>query len=157
MTPSAELDTSPRTLRAFGGLLLAATAAAQDAPKVKVETSRSLYVPGDTVEVIVTNGRSDAIWIPGCAALQLEAFESETYEPVALEKCVSEGDAVKVPPGTHALSFTADSAHSGRILRAGVAYGWGCKSEGPLSSSRCSDFAGVWSRNFRVSRKADGQ
>jgi hypothetical protein len=140
-----------------GALLCSTLAVAQDAPKVKFEASRSLYVPGDTVELLITNTRTSPIWIPGCAALQLQSFESESYEPLALEKCISEGEAVKIAPGTHSLSFTADSAHSGRILRAGVAYGWGCTSSGPLSGARCQDFATGWSRNFRVSRKADGK
>lgn len=147
-----------RILPLLAGLACALplAALAQDGGSVTVETSRSLYVPGDSVEVIVTNGRTGSIWIPGCAALQLQAFESEKYAPLVLEGCVSEGDAVEVKPGKHVLSFTADIAQSGRILRAGVAYGWGCKTAGPLSGRRCQDFASVWSRNFRVSRRAEG-
>ncbi len=145
-----------RLLILVGGLVCAGSAVAQDADGVTVETSRGLYVPGDTVEVIVTNARKDAVWLAGCAALQLQAFEAEKYAAVPLEKCVAEGDAVKVEPGTHVLSFTAESAHSGNILRAGVAFGWGCTQAGPLSAARCQDFASQWSRNFRISRKADG-
>ena len=146
-----------RLLLLAAALACAAPASGQDSAEVVVETSRGLYVPGDTVEVIVTNRRSSPVWLPGCAALQLQFFESDRYEPVPLEKCVAEGDAVKVEPGTHVLSFTAEPGHSGRILRAGVAVGWGCKSEGPLSGARCQDFVSHWSRNFRVSRKGDGQ
>jgi hypothetical protein len=133
----------------------AAPAIAQETADVSVETSRGLYVPGDTVEVIVTNGRKDPIWISGCAALQVQEFEAERYAPIALEKCVAEGDAVKIAPGTHVLSFTAESSQSGSILRAGVAFGWGCTQAGPLSGARCRDFGSRWSRNFRVSRKAE--
>lgn len=139
------------------GLLCAAPALAQEATDVTVETSRGLYVPGDTVEVIITNRRTSPVWLPGCAALQVQVFESDRYEHVPLAKCVAEGEAVKVEPGTHVLSFTAEPGHSGRILRAGVAIGWGCKNDGPLSGARCQDFVSRWSRNFRVSRKGDAK
>ena len=60
------------------GLALAGPSVAGDpaALKVKLETSRQLYEPGDTVEITLTNQRGAPIFLPGCGALQLEMFEA---------------------------------------------------------------------------------
>ena len=138
-------------LIAVCGLAVAGPSLAGDAP-VKLETSRALYEPGDTVEITITNARSGPIFLQGCGTLQLELFEAETYVPVAVEKCVSEGEAQKVPPGDLTLSFTPGNTRSGQILRVSVAYGWGCEDGKPLSQSRCDDFGTVRTTNFRVGR-----
>ena len=133
------------------GLALTGPVLAGD-PQVKLETSRSLYEPGDTVEITITNARSGPIFLSGCGALQLEIFEAESYAPVTVEKCVSEGEALKAPPGELALSFTPGNTRSGQILRVSVAYGWGCEEGKPLSQARCEEFATVRTSNFRVGR-----
>lgn len=131
----------------LGGPLLAG-----DPPdtKVKVETGRQLYEAGDSVEITITNGRPGPIALPGCGSFTVEVFESDQYRPVPPERCVSEGDALIVPPGQHKLTFSPGSARSGQILRIAVAFGWGCEEGRPLSQARCQDFGTAWSSNFRV-------
>jgi len=136
------------------GLALAGPSVAGDpaALKVKLETSRQLYEPGDTVEITLTNQRGAPIFLPGCGALQLEMFEADAYVPVPVEKCVSEGEAQKVEPGETTLSFAPGNTRSGQILRIAVAFGWGCEEARPLSQARCDDFGTVWTSNFRVGK-----
>jgi hypothetical protein len=149
---------SLRFLLALGGSLvaLASQAAENPAPGVTTETNRALYVVGDTVEVTVTNSRNAPIWIAGCNPLSLERFENERYLPVAGARCVGEGDAVKIPPGTHKLSWVATGEHSGQIFRMALAFGWGCEDGRALSQSRCQDFATAYSTSVRVGRRGDG-
>lgn len=122
---------------------------------VKVETSRALYVPGDKVEITVTNTRRAPVFLAGCNSFQLERFEAETYAPVRGARCVGEGDAVKVPPGTHSLVWEPGSEHSGQVLRLAVAFGWGCDDGRALSQSRCQEFATSYSASFRVGRRSE--
>jgi hypothetical protein len=126
------------------------------APKVRVETSRQLYEPGDTVEIAVINQAAGTVFLPGCGSFQLEVFENESYRPVEVEKCASESEALEVPNGQFDLSFVSTSALSGKILRISVTYGWGCESARPLSQARCTDFATARSSNFRVGKKRSG-
>jgi hypothetical protein len=121
---------------------------------VVVELSRSMYAPGEDAQITVTNGRKDSIFLAGCGGFQVELFESESYTPVAGEHCVSEGEAIEVPPGTHMISYTPKPERSGSILRIAVPFGWGCNAGRELSQARCADFATAVSGSFRVSRKA---
>lgn len=136
------------------GVALAGSSLAGDPPdyKVKLETSRQLYEPGDTVEITLTNSRSGAVYLPGCGALQLEMFDGEGYVPVPVETCVSEGEAQKIEPGPLTLSFTPGNTRSGQILRVAVAFGWGCEEARPLSQARCDEFGTIWTSKFRVGR-----
>ena len=134
--------------------LFAATGQA-GAADVKVETSRQLYEPGDTVEITVTNSRAGAISVPGCASFVVEVFEADAYRPIVVEKCVSEGTALELEPGPHSLNFVADGGRSGQIVRVGLAFGWGCEKGKPLSQARCKDFETVYSSNFRIGRAND--
>ncbi len=123
-----------------------------DGPKVKVETSRQLYEPGDTVEIAVVNEGTDAVYLPGCASFTLEVFQAESYQRVPIEKCASEGEALEIPNGQYDLSFVSSNDLSGNILRVSVTYGWGCEGARPLSQARCKDFATATSSNFRVGK-----
>ena len=136
------------------GVILAGPSLAGDPPdhKVRLETSRQLYEPGDIVEITIVNSRGAPIFLPGCGTLQLELFEAEAYIPLAVEKCVSEGEAQKVAPGEVTLSFTPGNTRSGQILRVAMAFGWGCEEGKPLSQARCQDFGTAWTPNFRVGR-----
>lgn len=129
---------------------------ANPAAAVSVETNRSLYVTGDTVELWVVNGGKVPIALPGCGSFRLERFVGESYEPVPSERCVAEGDAKVLAPGRHVLKWTAPPSHSGDILRFSVAYGWGCEAGRALSQARCADFATVWSPNFRIGKTNEG-
>ncbi len=133
-------------------LLLAGVAAAGG---VKVETSRQLYEPGDVIEISVVNETGAPIALPGCGSFQLEKFVDDAYVRVPTENCVSEGEALKVDPGSFALTYTPDSDLSGNILRISVAYGTSCEEGRPLSQARCKDFGTVTSTNFRVGKKTD--
>ncbi|MCP4868957.1 MAG: hypothetical protein GY898_09585 [Proteobacteria bacterium] len=138
---------------AVAATVLIAVPSLADAPKVNVEVSRQLYEPGDTVEIAVTNEAAGAVFLQGCASFQLEVFENESYRPVELEKCASEGEALEVPNGQFDLSFVSTNSLSGKILRISVPYGWGCESARPLSQARCTEFATAHSSNFRVGKK----
>lgn len=128
---------------------------AKPAPSgVTVELSRSMFAPGDVAQITVTNGRSGSIFLAGCGSFQVQLFEAETYSSLPGEHCVSEGEAVEVPPGTHILSYTPAPERAGDILRVAVPYGWGCESGRELSQSRCTDFATAESGSFRVSKKS---
>ena len=111
-----------------------------------------MYGVGETAEFTVTNNGKAPIFVPGCGALQVQHFESETYIPVPAAPCVSEGVAVEVPPGTHTLSFVPDGNRAGQILRVGVSYGFGCESGRELSQARCTNFKTAYSASFRVGR-----
>lgn len=120
---------------------------------VVVELSRSMYAPGDDAQITVTNARQDSIFLGGCGSYQVESFEADVYTTLPGEHCVSEGEAVEVPPGTHQLAYKPDSARSGAILRIAVPYGWGCNAGRELSQARCTNFATAVSSSFRVARK----
>ncbi len=135
----------------------AAAKAPSPAAGVLVELSRSMYAPGDDAQITVTNGRTDSIFLAGCGGFQVELFESDTYMPLPGEHCVSEGEAIEVPPGTHVLSYKPAPAQAGSILRVAVPYGWGCQRGRELSQSRCADFATAASSSFRVARKGKSQ
>jgi len=121
---------------------------------VVIELSRSMYAPGDEAKITVTNARKASIFLAGCGGFQVELFESESYTPLPGEHCVSEGEAIEVPPGTHELTYKPKPEHSGSILRIAVPFGWGCTAGRELSQARCTDFATAVSGSFRVSRKA---
>ncbi len=123
---------------------------------VTVTTSRSLYVPGDTVEITVQNSRKDSIFLAGCASYQVELFVAEQYIPSRAEHCVSEGQAVEVKTGTHTLTFVPTPENTGSIMRIAVPYGWGCSSGMALSGARCTDFATAYSKMVRVNKKSSG-
>ena len=125
----------------------------EGADLVTVEASRAMYAAGDAVELTVNNKRAASVWIPGCAAAQIERFESERYVPVPPDACVSEGVAVEVAPGTHVLRLTASPEQIGQILRAGVSYGWGCETGRELSQARCADFATAHTASFRITKR----
>ena len=120
---------------------------------VALDLSRSMYAPGDLAEVTVNNNRKDSVFLAGCGSYQIELFEAETYSPLPGEHCVSEGEAIEVPPGTHTLAYTPGPELSGKILRVSVSFGWGCEAGRELSQARCADFATVSSTSFRVSKK----
>lgn len=130
--------------------------AGDDAQGVSVAVSRSMYVGGDAVEIKVTNGRKDPIYLSGCPTFRLERFVGEKHQPVSSDRCVAEGDTKVVPPGEHVLRWTANSQFSGEILRVAVTFGWGCESGRALSQSRCKDFATAWSPNFRIGKGTEG-
>ena len=142
------------TLAALAATTLLPIAFAGDT-KVKVETGRQLYEPGDVVEITITNERGAPIALPGCGSFQVEEFVNESYRPIVVERCVSEGEAMHIAPGPFKLSFTPDGARSGQILRVSVAFGWGCEADKPLSQARCDEFATAYSSNFRIGRRSD--
>jgi hypothetical protein len=130
-----------------------AQAPAADAHGIKVETGRSLYVAGDVVEITVTNAGKEPVYLQGCGSYHVEVFENERYSSLPSERCVSEGDALLVPPGTLQLKYEATGERQGQILRVALAYGWGCQPERPLSQARCAGFASAWSPSFRIGKR----
>jgi len=142
----------PLFVSLFFAVLTAGGIAHSKSESVSIEASRSLYSVGEKVEFTVTNSGAASIFLPGCGALQVQRFESETYIPVPWETCVSEGVAVEVPPGSHVLSYAPDSGTAGLILRAGASYGMGCESGRELSQARCAKFKTVYSASFRIGR-----
>ena len=136
----------------FVAVLTAGGIAHSEGESVGIEPSRSMYGAGETAEFTVTNGGSVPIFVAGCATLQLEHFQAEQYVPIASATCVSEGTAVAIAPGTHALSLAPEGRRSGEILRVALTYGWGCEEGRALSQARCDDFKTVYSPSFRIGR-----
>ena len=120
---------------------------------VVIELSRSMFAPGDDAQITVTNARAGSIFIAGCGSHQVELFRAETYTPLPGEHCVSEGEAVEIPPGSHTLSYSPGPERAGQILRIAVPYGWGCEAGRELSQARCTEFATAASSSFRVAKK----
>ncbi len=136
----------------FACVLTASGIAHSEDESVTIEASRSLYRVGETAEFTVTNSRAETIFVGGCGPVQVQAFEAEQYVSITTGSCVSEGTAVAIPPGTHPLTVKADVGLAGKVLRAAVAYGWGCEEGKELSQSRCKDFATAYSGSFRIGR-----
>ncbi len=123
--------------------------------QVLLETSRSLYEPGEVVEATVTNKRAGTIYVGGCGAVVAERLDDERYEPVVGEPCVTEGRAVKIEPGAEMKFEIKEAGRSGDVRRLSLAFGWGCNDDRPLSQARCQDFATAVSPSFRVGRRSD--
>jgi hypothetical protein len=138
---------------ALAALLFAVPASASD-DAVSVATGRQVYVPGDSVEISVSNGRKGPIFLPGCGSFVIEVFDENTgrYKPLPTENCVSEGESIEVVPGAFALQWPVPAGRSGGILRVGIVHGWGCEQGRPLSQARCEDFGTSWSSSFRVGK-----
>ena len=134
-------------------LFLRVTPAASQDADVLIETSRSLYEPGEVVQATVTNKRSGAIFVAGCGAVTAQALRDETYRAVRGAPCVTEGGGIKIEPGkSHAVEFS-DPGRSGEVRRLAVAFGWGCAPGRPLTQARCTDFSTAVSASFRVGRR----
>ena len=139
----------------FALVLTSGGIAHSESPSVSIEPSRSMYGVGEKAAFTITNETEGPIFVSGCAALQLQHFESEAYVPVSTETCVSEGLSVELPPGKHILSLDTAGQKTGRILRVALSYGWSCEAGRELSQSRCADFDTVYSTSFRIVRTGD--
>jgi hypothetical protein len=134
---------------------LAGPAIGGDAAQVVIETSRSLYEPGEVVQATVKNERKTTIFVGGCGALVAERLEDESYSPVRGEPCVTEGQAVRIEPGEEMAFEIKEAGKSGEVRRVSLAFGWGCNDERPLSQARCTEFATAASPSFRVGRRQE--
>ena len=119
---------------------------------VLVETGRSLYVVGDSVDINVHNKRRTPIFVPGCDTWQVEVFSGDMWAPVRGETCSSEGDALAIEVGDRTLEWTAPSRLAGEQVRVALVFGWGCDEGRALSQAACEEFATAYSARFSVKR-----
>ena len=136
-------------------LLAVSSAFAGEGDSVVVETNRSLYESGESVQATVTNKRAATIFVGGCGAIVSERLEDESYVPVRGEPCVTEGKAVKIEAGQSRTFDVKDAGKSGDVRRFSIAFGWGCADGRALSQARCTEFATAVSPSYRVGKRGE--
>lgn len=135
---------------AIAGALVALWASALAAEAtVRVETDRGRYAPGQQAVLRVTNDTAAPVWLPGCRPFELQVFEGDRYRAVRWKPCEREGKATRLPTGTSELPFVVPADASGRVYRAVLTFGSGCRDGLPLSGAGCKGFANRVSPSFR--------
>ncbi|MCK6528904.1 hypothetical protein L6R50_15530 [Myxococcota bacterium] len=138
---------------AITGLLVAlwASALAAGTP-VRVEPDRARYAPGQQAVLRVTNETGAPVWVPGCRPFELQVFDDDRFRAVRWEPCEREAKATRLPVGASELPFTVPADASGRVYRAVLTFGSGCRDGLPLSGAGCKGFASRVSPSFRGGR-----
>jgi len=139
--------------RILAGVALSHPGACQ--PMVTVVTDKTSYDPGEQVEVTLTNGTSQSVFLPGCAVYSWHRKEGGVWVdkgPTML--CSWEGITKEVTAGGTLVETTQNKAGTWRLK---TEYGVGCMPGQPLSAAGCGAFvmaSPTRSRSCRRSRRA---
>lgn len=123
-------------------LVLVALATAAPGPKISVPAAPV----GVEDPVVVTFFYGSTVFIDGCAALELERKEGESWLVVATNVCPKAANATRVE-GT--LTLTSPPVAAGEY-RAAVGWGTGCADGMPFHLASCKKFGVARSDPFAV-------